>query len=384
MKIFAVIRKSLIEQLRNFWILVLTVSIAPFFVFVYYLIDESSKPNYNILIDNRDEGLNSEINYGDYFIRTLNEFNFDSLHIGFNVQEIQNKEKAIELLIQRKADSYLKLPANFSEKLEEIKAGIKTAVDIEIAGDVSNIKYIMSAVWTEEVLKYFMYSTTETLNPICITEDALGISAEKTDFDYFVPGLIILAIVMLMFSASLAIVSETEKQTIKRLKISEISSFQFLSGVSIVQILLGFLSVFLTLMLALELGFNIEGSLGGIIFIIFLSCLSIIAFSLILAALTKTSNEILVVGNFPLFLFMFFTGSMFPLNTKTLFSLGNYDMGINFVLSATHGVSALNKLLNFDSNLTDILPEIYMLVLTTAVYFVIGIWVYYRRNLKTV
>ena len=56
MKLLSVIRKSLKEQIRSFWLLVLTISTAPFFVIVYYLITQSYEIKYDVLILNKDLG----------------------------------------------------------------------------------------------------------------------------------------------------------------------------------------------------------------------------------------------------------------------------------------------------------------------------------------
>ena len=56
MKLISIVIKSLREQIRSFWILLLTFVMGPFFIIVYFLITESSKPQYNILILNADSG----------------------------------------------------------------------------------------------------------------------------------------------------------------------------------------------------------------------------------------------------------------------------------------------------------------------------------------
>jgi ABC-2 type transport system permease protein len=104
-----------------------------------------------------------------------------------------------------------------------------------------------------------------------------------------------------MFSATIAIVTEVEQKTIIRLKLSKLSVVEYLSGVSLVQILIGIISVLLTLLVAVWLGFSSSGSFTLLISVVILASISIIAFSLIVAALTKTVNEVLIVGNFPLF-----------------------------------------------------------------------------------
>ena len=97
-----------------------------------------------------------------------------------------------------------------------------------------------------------------------------------------------------------------------------------------------------------------------------ITSLSIIAFSLIIAALTKSANEVLVVGNFPMFLFMFFTGAAFPLKSQPLFSIAGYPVSLQGFMSPSHAISALNKTLIMDMDISDIIPEITaILILTT-------------------
>ncbi|NQU28609.1 MAG: hypothetical protein HQ528_10000, partial [Candidatus Marinimicrobia bacterium] len=67
MKLLSVIKKSFREQIRSVWVLVLTVTMAPFFVFVYYLINESWQPSYELLLVNLDVGTEytgTPINHG--------------------------------------------------------------------------------------------------------------------------------------------------------------------------------------------------------------------------------------------------------------------------------------------------------------------------------
>ncbi len=57
MKTINIILKSLKEQIRSYWILLLSLSMGPFFIFVYFLIMESSKPQYTVLVANNDKGI---------------------------------------------------------------------------------------------------------------------------------------------------------------------------------------------------------------------------------------------------------------------------------------------------------------------------------------
>jgi hypothetical protein len=144
----------------------------------------------------------------------------------------------------------------------------------------------------------------------------------------------------------------------------------------------GLISISLTLAIAVWLGFDIQASFGILLLIAVLTSISIIAFSVIIAAVTKTANEILIVGNFPLFLFMFFTGAAFPMKGKELFVLGDYPITLQGFMSETHAVSALKKVLILGMDVQDIIPEIAALIVLTILYFMIGIWAFQQKHMQ--
>ena len=145
MKLLSVIRKSIKEQLRNFWILVLTVSMAPFFVFVYYLILESEKPHYDVLLLNQDKGityLTEEFNYGNYLMENIRSFEKDSFDIPLTVEITDNKSEAIKKLKNRKADALVIIPEDFSQSIHNLTLGnVGAGIDIEFIGDLTNVNY---------------------------------------------------------------------------------------------------------------------------------------------------------------------------------------------------------------------------------------------------
>jgi ABC-2 type transport system permease protein len=386
MKVITVIKKSIKEQLRHFWIFILTITMAPFFVFVYYLINEASKPHYDLLIVNQDKGiefLSEEVNYGNVLIETIKTVARDSFGMPLTVKIADDRAEAMKRLKNRKADALIILPDDFSERIHNLSNVDDTKIiNIEFIGDLTNVNYMVSAIFAHEILNEYVFETTQRINPIKVAETSLGMSGKIDEFDLWIPGLLILSVIMLMFSAAIAIINEVENKTIIRLKLSKVSSFELLSGISIVQVMVGLTSVCLTLAVAVSLGFDASGSFGMLIFITVLTSISIIAFSLIVAAITKTANEVLVVANFPLFLFMFFTGAAFPMKGKTLFSIASYPVTIQGLMSPTHAVSALKKVMIMDMGLADLFPEIIALIFLTLVYFVVGVWGFRRRHMK--
>lgn len=386
MKTLSIISKSLKEQIRSYWVLLLSLSMGPFFIFVYFLIMETSKPQYTVLIVNNDVGVltsDQKINHGNYLTDFFKNSNTDAISIPFTVNEATDKISGIESIKNKKADALIVINDDFSQTIEKRKQNDSLAVPkIEFIGDLTNANYLISAVWANEMINEYTLQATHNKRIVEVKETALGTSATMTDFDFIVPGILIVSLIMLMFTASIAFVSEVENKTIMRLKLSKLSTFEFLGGISIVQLIVGIISVLLTLLTSLLLGFHYEGSLTIMIIIASLTSLSIIAFSLIIAAITKSANEVLVVGNFPMFLFMFFTGAAFPLKSATLFTIAGYPINIQGLMTPTHAISALNKTLIMNMDLSSILPEIISIIVLTILYFLIGGILFKHRHLK--
>ena len=386
MKVIHIISKSLKEQIRSYWVLLLSLSMGPFFIFVYFLIMETTMPQYTILIANKDKGViidEQHVNYGNDLIKFFKRFSTDTTAIPLTVMEVADKTVGTENLKNKKAEALIIIDDSFSQSILKRKAADTTSVvNIEFAGDLSNTNYLISAVWANEIVNEFALNATNNKRIVQLKETALGNSGTASSFDILVPGILIVSLIMLMFTASIAFVSEVENKTIIRLKLSKLRVVDFLAGISTVQLLVGIVSVLLTLLTAIMLGFKYEGSLLMMIFIAGLTSLSIIAFSLIIAALTKTAGEVLVVGNFPMFLFMFFTGAAFPLKSDALFTIAGYPVNIQGLMTPTHAISALNKTLIMNMDFSSIIPELISIIVLTIIYFVIGGMMFKQRHLK--
>jgi ABC-type multidrug transport system permease subunit len=227
-----------------------------------------------------------------------------------------------------------------------------------------------------------MVKATGKSPPLKIRETALGSSARIDDFTYSVPGLLILSVIMLMFTATIALITEVENKTMLRLKLSKLTGLEFLAGISFVQTVIGIVAILLSLLVAVGLGFSYSGSLMPLAVVAVLTSISIIAFSMILAGVTKTVNEVLVLGNFPLFLFMFFTGVAFPIKGQTLFSILGYPVTLSGLMSPYHAVLALRKIMIMNMSLGDVFPEIVALIVLTVLYFSVGVWVFQKRHMQ--
>lgn len=379
--------KSLKEQVRDYWILILVVLLAPFFIFVYYMMLEAENPHFDIIIVNKDKGgiffPNIPINFGDSLVSFMEDesFNDEDKMLSFSLEK--NRDKAFDRLERKKADVLLVIPENFTTALLSDPVKLKDPALFEIAGNVTDMQYIIGAIWTQELFNKFFLVTGGYKMPVEWTETQIGHSGTRSGFELYVPGMLILAIIMMMFSASAAIVREPETQTIKRLKISNLSALSFLTGISLLQIIIAAVSVVFALLTSIALGYSvIPDTSWYLILISFLTALSIIAFSLIFAAFCRSIRDIAIIGTFPMLIFMFFTGASMPMSGGTLFSIGDYQFPLNGILSPSHAITALNKVLLMGQEPRQTLPEISALIIITIIYFILGVWAFNRRHMR--
>jgi ABC-2 type transport system permease protein len=386
MKIIYIITKGMKEQLRSFWVLLLTLSLGPFFVFIYFLLTESEKIQYTILVTNIDKGIiedGQQINYGKNLVAFFNATKKNVSSIPAVIIEIPDKNESIVKLKNKKADALILIPESFSQSINSRRNDANSVTpELEFLGDLTNMNYLISSVWANGMANEFTNNSTYTKKTIEIKETALGSSANINSFNMLVPGILIISIIMLMYTASTALISEVENKTIMRLKLSKLSAFEFLAGNGAVQLIIGLVSVGLTLLTAILLGFHYQGSLAIMFLIAGLTTLSIVSFSLIIAAATKSTTEVLVVGSFPLFVFFFFTGAAIPLKSNTLFTIIGYPVSIQGLMSPTHAISALHKTLIMNMNISSIIPEIIAIIVLTILYFIIGAIIFNYRHLK--
>ena len=176
-----------------------------------------------------------------------------------------------------------------------------------------------------------------------------------------------------------------EAKTLERLKISNLSALEFLGGISLIQVIIAIVSLLLTLWVAIIVGYTLlPGTFWFILLVAFLTSLSMITFSLIVAAICRSVKDVAIIGTFPLFILMFFTGAAFPISGGKLFSLAGNPFHFNDILSPTWAVDALNKVLVKGQEIREAIPDMAMILVLALVYFIIGVWAFKRRHMRAV
>jgi ABC-2 type transport system permease protein len=368
MRIIAIIRKSLIMQIRDYWALLLTILSAPFFIFVYFILTGGGSTTYsvNYLYEDNPDSMNIR----ERFVSELNSVKYANGKAVLKIVETNDTSLAVASIKNRKTDLLVVIPRGFADSLKN-----GNVPEFLVFGEASNPKYSIGIIFTITGIESLVKSFSPNKPLYTFREKLMGNSQAKTEFDIYVPGIFIFSIIMLILSASLAIIRDVEDKTMIRLKLTKMTVFDYLTGNTIVQWVIGVCSFGLTYWLAVLLGFNSQGSALLVLLVCSLAILSIIAVCLILVAFCKNATMVMIVGNFPLFILMFFTGSMIPLPRNEIFA----GFALNDVLSPTHAVNALNKIFTFGAGLKEIGHEIVMLLILTIIYSAAGIY-FFRRN----
>jgi len=242
----------------------------------------------------------------------------------------------------------------------------------------------MAAVWSDMITYEYAAATAGMQSPLDIQVNTVNGKQTLNEFELYVPALLVLALIMLMFTAAASLIKEKDKGTIIRLRLSNMTTFEWLTAVSLTQVIIGMLALALTFATAVALGYQTSGSLVAVLIVGLLSSLSIIAISLIVAAYLRTIFDLLTIGCFPFFILMFFSGGMFPLPPLRLFTIGDRAININDLLPTTHAINAMSKILNYGAGLNDLVFELGAIIVLTIVLFVFGIWLFTRRQMQAV
>jgi ABC-2 type transport system permease protein len=377
----AVAGKTLREQVRNPWLPLLAIGLGPFFVLLMWAFFPSGgSTTYPVVVVDSDTGASGGgIRSGDRAVASLRSLTYDTGVPILDVRQVADLDHAQAEIEARRAVAFVELPEGFTRSLLAARQGTG-AVPVRIGGDLGSPTYPVVAIMIADGLDRFARQETGRTALLDLTETPLGASGSRTEFELYVPGVLVFAIGLMMFAAATALAQETEAGTINRLVRAPISAAELLGGITIVQVLVGLVAGLASLGTAALLGFRSAGPIWMALPIWVLTSLSVIGLGLLVAAFTRSVAQAFLVANFPFGLFMFLSGTMFPVRGVPLFTLAGHEVNLLDLLPPRHAVNALTSVFSFGS--TSIGYELVMLTLLSVAYFLLGAWAFHRRHLR--
>lgn len=377
MKIVSCFIKTLKENLRDWKILILAIVFAPFFVYLMYIyLGDPGTSLYNIIVINNDDAGSSS---GE-LIAEWEKIRTSEGNPLLRVRVISDSSAANRMIKNRETDLVVTIPGDFSESLRMYLNGNGRFISpLTILGDQANAKYIAAASFIDYTTYSYLGLRTGIELPMSMSYEYSGRGEIKSEFDLYIPALLVLSIIMILFTAGASIVREVEKDTITRLTLSELSSREFMAALSINQIIIGIICLLLTLLAAFSVGYRTSGSIALLLLTGTVTCFSVISISIITACFIRTMFGLLTLGCFPFFILAFFSDSFMPLPKINLLRLANNQLYINDILPTATATRAFNKILNYNSEFNEIIFELVWITVIAIVYFLIGVWLFKRK-----
>jgi len=385
MRTLAFFEKTFLENLREWKILVLALVFAPFFVYLMYAYFGATSSSYTLLVANHDRAGPTVVEAQEPGAKGLIAEWERAKHPDgkpvFKITEVDDVASAKSKVKNRDADLLVEIPEGFSRSLADFRDQDAFApARLTNHGDETNVRSSMAMAFSDYIAHTYATSVTKAPLPLAVDFQRLGEARALSDFDLYVPALLVLALIMVLFTAAATLIKEVDKGTMSRLMLSRLSTAELLTAVSLNQTLIGVAALALAFLAAFSVGYRTEGYLGILLVVGAVSALSVVAISVLVAAFLKSIFELLTIGCFPFFILMFFSESMFPLPKVTLFHLAGNTVYANDILPMSLTVRAFNQILSHGAGLGDIVFELCAILLLTAVYFALGAWCFQRRH----
>jgi ABC-2 type transport system permease protein len=376
MRTLAYLRKTFIENLREWKILVLALVFAPGFVFIMYGYFGAATQAYGLLVLDRDGAPESR----GLIVAWQQARHADGTPV-FTVTEVADLESARERVKNRDADLLVEIPAGFSRGLLEFKTQrSREPAPLVNHVDERNLRGSMAMAYSDYLAYTYAVDVTDVSLPLSVSVRGAGRAGTQREFDMYVPALLVLAIIMVLFTAAASLIKEVDKGTMTRLMLSRLRTGELLAAVTINQVLIGTAALTLAYGAALVCGYDGQGSLGAVLVVGILTTVAVVAIAVMTAAFLRTIFELLTVGCFPFFLLMFFSECMFPLPRIRVAEVLGHAVYANDILPTTLCVRAFNRIMNQGAGLMDLGFELGAILTLTVIYFAGGAFLFRRRH----
>ncbi len=279
--------------------------------------------------------------------------------------------------------------ANYS--LPEVDANVAATVVVE--GDFTFSEFVSTQAYVQGYVDAFVRgvasATTEVVLSILPEElqlaapqgpfvDARTRGVPGTEefkvFDWMAPGLFVFATLLIALAVASAVARETEGGNIERLKVSRMTTFDFLFGMLLPWTALGAAQVVLLFGTAVLMGFRWQGGLGALgvaVAVGTVSATAAVALGLLLSTAVKTERQATSVGPLIVVPLAFLTEAFFPISFRGLVEGSPWGLA----------VSALRGTLTFGNETGLALGQIALMALQTVILFAVATFVFRRTRL---
>ena len=396
MKFMSIAKKDLKELLRDrrglFFILLFPLFFMLIFGFAYGNMGENNEPH-NIAIVNYDQGIimpgGTHMNFGDKTTDTLKDVKYPENDTNmFNVT-LTSEADADNLVKQRTVDAEIIIPQNFSKSISTL-----TPSTVIVRGDTGYSGFGITQAMLSSVLGAYQTKLAASIQnsgnaqPQQLIQgkiEGLPGTESFTAFDYLAPGMMVFAILMLATSVATILTREVESGTLRRLKLSKMTSFDFLFGGLLPWSLVAAAQVLILFAVAIGIGFHWQGGIESIIMAVIIGIIGGIAsisLGMIIASFARSPPQAGQLGTLVAVPLTFMVGAFFQLPQMVIGSFMGQQIQVYDILPWYHVANALRYVLTYTVSWDTIMYQIIWAVVLSAILFVIGIFVFSRNRLR--
>lgn len=366
------LRVCFIRLIRDPLSLILTIFTPPFFAIFFWIIYNDNTTDISLAVVNEDLGVQiaqGEVFYGSELISIISDASKNNESLDIQLTPVEFENEARDMMKKNSIDGFISIPSDFSVKcLQQDKTVWRFSMQ------KGNLFVDAISLLLHRCNVQFNSILTQKKQSVVL--EGIGINKQKSisTFNSFVPGLLTFAVIMLVFSVSGAVSREIESGAFIRLRMSSLTPVQLILGLSSVHFCVGIAGVIVTLLTIKLTGFYFEGCFPGILLLCSLSIISATGIGISIASIARSRHKTLLSSCIVMFLFVLFSGIMFPVPDSEIFMLGEKVISLFDLLPTIHLHSGLNAILFRGTECFDLSYECCMSVFLSILFSVTGGW----------
>lgn len=356
--------KTLTETFRDPILLVLLLVLPVFFMFITY-IGYGHTPKtatYGILLLQKTDQARG-------LLEVLEKTSYADGRLQFSFILVESREDAEEDLKNNRAALLLVLEEDAEGRLH-----------YTIRGDAMNLNFIKASVQMESIILPLLERQQGKPQRIALRGASLTTPRPISEFEAYVPGMMVFAILMNIPQTAMLLGKERRKGTLNRLNTSLLQPVDLLGGISLAQMLIAVVQVMLMLGTAMALGFQIRGSLLLAAGICCALAFGSVGMGLLLGCFMSTDTDALNTGSTVSMLQVMLSGSFFAMPGPLLFTWMAHPISAYDFIPATHGMIVLQQVLSGGAGLEQVWFRSAAVLVLSVVYFFIGVAVFRRAS----
>ncbi len=379
MRVSDVFLKCLREQVRAPLVLAIAVLTGSAFMVIFGLAMGNTFYTHPVAILDEDRTLGSQA-----LVRQLEEARYEDGNRLFQVR-LAGDPAALTLDLQRqRLSAVLRIPKGFGATLASLEQGHAVPpCPLELTSDPANAAFGLVRLKVDSTLQAFLLKHGQPTPPFVLVNHFLESAVRGGgEFTYLAPGLMLMAIFLMLIHCAMVLVQEVQRGTMLRLRLSGLPTWQYLAGVGLSQGLFAACMLPLMYAAAWSVGFRGSGHLGTAFLVGTASSLVAIAFGMVTAAFSRTVIEAFLWGNLMTLPVVFLSGVFFGVPDHILFHLGDHPVRMLDWLPSYPAVTALKRVLLNGATLREVSGELVKLLVTSAGFFALGAWLFKRTHLR--